>query len=55
VSNFSKTNASPDWSDPSKLAFRADLNGDNRVTILDFSIVVSRFGATATSCAPATN
>ncbi|MCX6021583.1 MAG: hypothetical protein NTZ05_07605 [Chloroflexi bacterium] len=36
-------------------AFRADLDGDGRVGVLDFSVVVSRFASEGASCAPAGN
>ncbi|MBI4498411.1 MAG: hypothetical protein HY689_10975, partial [Chloroflexi bacterium] len=48
---FGKTNAHPVWTNPAITAFRADLNGDRRVSIVDFSIVVSRFGSTGPTVA----
>jgi hypothetical protein len=39
LSNFGKTSA--DWTEP-----RCDTNGDGKVTILDLSVVLSKYGTT---------
>ena len=58
VSNFGKNSSSAGWTTPNLAGvppFAADLNGDGVVSILDFSILVSRFNTFLVPCAPASN
>ncbi|MCX6022263.1 MAG: hypothetical protein NTZ05_11135, partial [Chloroflexi bacterium] len=55
VTHYGKLATDSAWSDAALRAFRADLDGDGRVGVLDFSVVVSRFASEGTGCAPAGN
>lgn len=51
VTHFGKSGASADWRDATTRPWRADLDGDGQVDVVDHSIAVTRFGTQAASCA----
>ncbi|MBI4504769.1 MAG: hypothetical protein HY691_04480 [Chloroflexi bacterium] len=51
VTHFGKTSANADWRDGTTRPWRADIDGDERVDVVDHSIAVTRFGTQTASCA----